>query len=549
MVGRARGTETLTEAATETATGAAAEAEAPRGSVLGGLRDRALGGIDALLTAPLEAAPRLVAPPSLRAGLRDLIGLDRRLIVPLSVLLGFFFFCFMRQTDFDWWWHLRVGMDIWQGRALPTTDSYSFTRAGQPFVVHEWLFEVLSYLGYRAFGYRGLVIGMALIVTATYISHYLLLRALGVGRVLAGVLLIWTLVLSFMAITVRPHLFSTLFLSLELWCLYLYQGGHRRAIWLLPPLTLLWVNLHGAWLMGLGLLALFIVGEWLNARTRGEPAHLRPALGALAASLAAALVNPTGPQLLLYPLGFIGGDSATMRYIQEWQPPNFRDAMGLAFGLSVMLLAILGLRRPRFDYTLALWALAFTYLGFSSQRHIPLYALVVIPIIAQQLPARWRGPEWPYRENALTVVVNWLLVAVVAGAMGGIVFSNPLAQIRSTPNLNGYPTASLAYLREHPGGNLLNDDGWGGYLITNLPSRPVFIDTRVDFYGLAFLEEYVTATKVRAGWREVLQRYDISLVLLPPDSQLIAVLRDDPGWRVVVDKAAPDTGEVLLERR
>lgn len=505
--------------------------------------------LNELTAQPTAVEERAVAPPSPRAGLRFLLGMDRRLLVPLSILLGFFFFCFLRQTDYDWWWHLRVGMDIWARGALPTTDNYSFTRAGQPFVVHEWLFEVLTYLGYRAFGYRGLVIGMALIVTATYTLHYLLLRAVGVGRVLAGALLAWTMVLSFMAITIRPHLFSALFLSVELWCLYLYRGGHRRAIWLLPPLTILWVNLHGAWIMGLGLLALFIVGEWLNARTRGERATLRPALGTLGASLLAALVNPTGPELLLYPLGFIGGESATMRYIQEWQPPNFRDAMGLAFALSLLLLATLGLRRPRFDYTLALWALAFGYLGFSAMRHIPLYALVVMPIIAQQLPARWRGKEWPYRENAMTAAVNWLLLGVVAGTMAWIVFSNPLAQIRSTPNLKGYPTESLAYLRDHPGGNLLNEDGWGGYLITNLPERPVFIDTRVDFYGREFLEEYITATKIRPGWREVLRRHDISLILLSPDSQLIAVLRDDPAWRVVVDKPAEEGGEVLLERR
>ena len=204
-----------------------------------------------------------------------------------------------------------------------------YTRAGQPFVVHEWLFELLTYLGYRALGYRGLIAGMVAIVMATYLLHYLLLRALGVGRALAGVLLSVTLVLSFMTITLRPHLFSTLFLSIELWCLYLYRAGHRWAVWALPPLLLLWVNLHGAWIMGLGTLVLFIVGEWLNGRARGEAVIVRPALGALGVSLVATLINPTGPSLLLYPLTFIGGGSATMRYIQEWQPPNFRDTMGL----------------------------------------------------------------------------------------------------------------------------------------------------------------------------------------------------------------------------
>ena len=80
--------------------------------------------------------------------------------MPLTILAAIFFFCFMRQTDYDWWWHLRVGQDIWQNKALPTVDTYSYTRAGQPFVVHEWLFELLTYLGYRAFSYRGLVVIM-----------------------------------------------------------------------------------------------------------------------------------------------------------------------------------------------------------------------------------------------------------------------------------------------------------------------------------------------------------------------------------------------------
>jgi hypothetical protein len=513
------------------------------------LLDSALGALDRLLTEQPVEEPRAVTLPAFRAGLRSFIGLDRRLIVPLSILSAIFFFCFMRQTDYDWWWHLRIGQDILRLGALPAVDTYSYTRDGQPFIVHEWLFEALIALAERAFAYRGLVVLMALLVTTTYVIHYLLLRALGVGRALAGLLVAWTLAMSFMGITMRPHLFSTLFLSIELWCLYLYRGGNRRAIWVLPPLMILWVNLHGAWILGVATLGLFIVGEWLNAYARGESANLKSAVVALLAAIAAALINPTGPKLLLYPFSFIGGESATMRYIQEWQPTNFREPMGLAFALSTILLIVLGLRRPRFDYTLALWAVSFTYLGFSAVRHVPLYALVVVPIIAQQLPARWRGPEWPYRENRFTAVANWLLVSIVVGTMAGIVFSNPLAQIGREPNLKGYPSESLAYLRDHPGGKLLNEDGFGGYLIANLPERQIFIDTRVDFYGRDFLEEYIAATRLKPGWRDVLTRYDISLILLAPDSPLITVLRDDPAWRVVIDGDRDGETAVLLERR
>lgn len=514
----------------------------------GALVDRALGALGQIVAqpGPEALATRAVVPPSPRAGLRPLALLDRRLIVPLCVFSVLFCFCFLRQTDPDWWWHLRGGQDIWEARAIPTVDPYSYTVAGQPWVVHEWLFEVLTFLGYRAVGYRGLALIMALVVLATYTLHYLLLRALGAGRVLAGALVTWTCLLTFMLITMRPHLFTYLFLSIELWCLYLYRSGRRRAVWILPLLMPLWINLHGGWIMGLGTLALFILGEWLNARTHGERAPLGPALGALALGTALVPLNPHGLALYLFPFGFIGAESATMKYIQEWQAPNFHDFLGLVFGLSVMTLVALGLRRPRFDYTLALWTLAFTYLGFSAMRHIPLYALVVMPVIVQQLPAAWRGAERPYRENLLTGLVNWGLVLLVVGVTARVMLGHPLAQLGREPNPATYPVEGLAYLREHPdGGNLLNEDGYGGYLIAQLgPARPVFIDTRVDLYGRDFLEEYITVAKVRPGWKDVLERYAIAQVLMPKDSTLVAVLREDPAWRVVLEGEE----EVLLER-
>ena len=269
-------------------------------------------------------------------------------------------------------------------------------------------------------------------------------------------------------------------------------------------------------------------------------------MGALALGTAAIAANPQFLRIYLFPLAFIAPDSATVQYIQEWQPPNFHDFFGYVFGLTVLLLVALGLRRLRFDYTLALWALAFTYLGFSSMRHLPLFALVVVPVITQQLPASWRGPEWPYRENPLSGVVNWILVVFVVGVIASVMLGNPLVQVRPEPNLTNYPVEGLAYLRAHPGGgNLLNYDAWGGYLIDQLyPTRPVFTDTRVDLYGREFVEEYITVARVRPGWRDVLRRYDVAQVLMPKDSQLVAALREDPAWRVVLE----GDEEVLLQR-
>ena len=51
----------------------------------------------------------------------------------------------LRLTDFDYFWHLKAGEYIVTQGALPHGDIFSFTQLGKPWVLHEWLFEVMLY--------------------------------------------------------------------------------------------------------------------------------------------------------------------------------------------------------------------------------------------------------------------------------------------------------------------------------------------------------------------------------------------------------------------
>ena len=150
------------------------------------------------------------------------------------------------------------------------------------------------------------------------------------------------------------------------------------------------------------------------------------------------------------------------------------------------------------------------------------------------------------RETALTGAINWAVTAAAVAALAVTLLGNPLAQTRREPNLTTYPAAGVAWLRAHPeAGRVLNDGRWGGYLIAALGgARPVFVDSRVDLYGRDFLDDYFAVVELRPGWREVLRRHDVALVLMPKESSLVVVLRDDPEWRVVLEGEE----ETLLER-
>src|SRR5947208_16475894 len=95
---------------------------------------------------------------------------------------------------------------------------------------------------------------------------------------------------------------------------------------------------------------------------------------------------------------------------------------------------------------------------------------------------------------------------------------------------HAYPAAALDTLRQDSG-ILLNEYDWGGYLIFNLPERPVFIDGRYVPYLGGVLADYRALVGLRPGWRDLLDKYKVSELLLRPDRPLAVALRED-GWRV-----------------
>jgi hypothetical protein len=110
------------------------------------------------------------------------------------------------------------------------------------------------------------------------------------------------------------------------------------------------------------------------------------------------------------------------------------------------------------------------------------------------------------------------------------------------PDERSYPAGALAALRDGSG-TLLNEYGWGGYLIHRVPERKVFIDGRFFPFQGAIFDDYRRAVELRPGWKDVLARYDVREVLIAPGRPLAVALREE-GWR---ERARDDTF-VLLAR-
>ncbi|GEM_PF-420208 len=342
--------------------------------------------------------------------------------VLLAVVVAALFACF-QLTEYDVCWHLRAGEWILANGRVPTADPFSHTVTGKAWIDFEWLSEILFWLLVDRGG-LDLLIAFKMAVTAlAFLLVALTCRRLEVpGWVTAGILL--TAVLAaherFFA---RPDLFSNLGAA---WTVFAYESlGRKTGRWrlalLLPAVQVLWVNLHGGFILGLLIGVAFLVGTLLNGLTRSRirdaevPPAASGALGwtalALAGSVLACLINPYGWRMAVYPFSEIPigpsgpGRSLFLESIAEWQSPfaswDVASPVMLAFYAWCLLwAAVLILRGGKADFRGVCLALGLSALAASARRHIVLDVLATAPFLARELwragvqsPVGWRTPQ------------------------------------------------------------------------------------------------------------------------------------------------------------
>ncbi len=278
----------------------------------------------------------------------------RRLVTTLT-FLAIFTMAVRVSIDTDTWWHLRAGQWIVEHRQILTTDPFSLTRQGQPWIYPGWLAQVGLYLTYAAFGFRGLIVLTALMVTLAFVFVW---RASPGPPLLKAFLFLLAAAASGVYWSARPQILSFALAGAFLWILERIRAGSRRGLIALPILMALWVNLHGGFAIGFLLLAVYLGGECLDAVLAGAlgqdawraswrarwPA-VRDLLLAGGASLLAAGANPAGYRMLAYPLKTVS-IGVLQEYIQEWQSPNFHHLETLPFLWLLLVTLVAPGRQP-----------------------------------------------------------------------------------------------------------------------------------------------------------------------------------------------------------
>jgi hypothetical protein len=325
------------------------------------------------------------------------------------------------------------------------------------------------------------------------------------------------------------------------------RRGEGRHLWWLVPLMVLWVNLHGGFLMGLVLIGLTMVGIPLDAWANGERLkstwpQLKTLSMVLVGCMLAVLLNPHGIWIYKFPFE-IFLSPIQQQTVNDWISPNFHQSEAVPLILLILLtIAALALSPKRPRPSDLVFFLATLYMTLKSQRHMAILALVAVPMMADYLQhwvtaisaGRMFSPVLSTSSNLGRKTTFYALIFLLplfafAWKLNNTVFSAP------TQLAIDAPVKAVEYLQQNQiTGNTLTDPNvWGGYLIWKMPSNPVYIDGRIDMYGDEFVKEYLNIVFGFIDWREPFQRYGVQVVIVSPKSALGTGLRSASDWQEV----------------
>ena len=447
-------------------------------------------------------------------------------------------------SDFDMWWHLRSGNEMWNLGKILLQDSFSYTRNGAPWVNAFWISDIGMYGIWKLGGFFALTIVVSLIAVGVMSIIYFQLE----GSIYLRALLL--LIATFAAgvnWSPRPQILSFILLAGLDYYLYYHHNIRRRPLWVMAPLFALWGNLHGGFIWGILVLIATISGDLADNLMTNQPVLKLQEVGNLTfwtlAGGLAVLINPNG--LAIWKLPFYQV-KVSLIAITEWLSPDFHNFFTHpALWLLFLLIIGIAFSKRQLSFADLFKGLGFTYMLFVAQRNMAPYAIIITPIIGRQLGSAvetfkgatlfqkiktlsflYQRPSNQVSEK-VTFLMNTILVSILAA------FFLISAYIASAPSQieAKVPAKAVRWIAaNHPNGPIFNSYNWGGYLTWELRDYPVYMDGRADLYGDQIINEWLDIANGRNKGISALNDRGIKLIFLEPNWPLIDKLPQN-GWK------------------
>ena len=474
-------------------------------------------------------------------------------LVFVLLLLMIFIMASRTPVDSDLWWHLRAGQaTINQGHPL-LIDIFSYTHAGENWINHSWLGQVILYWSYILGGYYGLGLLVAASVT---LGMWFIIRQMTGSIFLKAFISVLAAIVAAPVWMPRPQIFSFLLMSVTSFILFNFKWRKGDHLWVLIPIFILWSNIHGGYVLGFLLLFGMMAGEIINRVLLFHGDNEIPRKGLIKLALAtlgcilAVLINPNGFQTWLVPFNTVSVQ-ALQNFIPEWASADFHQLIQQPIlWMLFLLITSIGWSEKRLDGTDLVYLIGFGYMAMVARRNFGPFAIVAAPILSRHAALaltnwlsrfriknpgnrRFNQVNHDVPQYWVKKVINIALVGMIGlvAILKIYVVSNPIL-VESVVTAS-YPVEAVSWIKNNlPERNLFSSYNWGGYLIWTLPEYPVFIDGRTDLYGDKTINQWIQVVQADPGWNEVLDEWNVNTVLIERTWPINSVLAQS-GWKLV----------------
>jgi hypothetical protein len=478
----------------------------------------------------------------------------RRIEFWLKVSVGFFFwslvlvFLVSRVADWDLWGYLSFGRLFWHSSTFPYRDVFAYVPTLNLWVYHEWLTGVLFYPLYQTLGAAGLQTLKYVLGLSTMGLIYLVARDRGAHPLVSALFAAISLITVRQWYNpVRAQVFTFFFFSLFLYLLERARISNRWwSLYLLPVILIPWCNLHGGFLAGLGLIAIYLIGEFLARRP------FLPYLAAFCLSILATLVNPYGVEYWVYLAHAV---TMSRPHITEWLSlfqayragmTNIAPFISL-FGLIFIALFAMWQYRWR-DLTASLALAATLILGVKHIRHLPFFLIlagaylpVCLNVNVDYLKSRPILKRlWGSAGIKTGITVSLALLTVMNfysfSMKNPFTLEIPAKSKSLLMPLEHYPVDAVNFIKKQGlSGRILTLFIWGEYLIWELyPQCLIAYDGRYEtVYPPEINKYYADFQSGGSKWRQFLKKYPPNLILLNKGMKVVKLIHQDPQWREI----------------
>jgi hypothetical protein len=440
----------------------------------------------------------------------------------LAILLGIFSFAVVLAAhniaDGDLWGKLAIGAHVWKYGTVPAHDIFAFTPVLPAYIEHEWGAGTIFFGVLKFFGPPGLMI------LKIGLAFGAILAALAVGRKNGcawETLLVWAIPASACVLlgyipVLRSHAFTYCFFAVTLLGLEAIRAGKKWPVFALPPMLLVWSNVHGGFAAGLGTIGVYTVFALATRR------HFKLMLLVALICAAATLVNIYGLKFWAY---LVPALLNPRPQIAEWQPlPIFENDVFLSFRILFVLVVILlvagwqGVERKNWPglVMLAITAL----LAWRSRRHAPFFGVAALAFAGPFLEAAFTGFKARWAARWRTAFRPALATLMLYGALAIFVAAIylPKASLAVLAPVGHDPVREVDILsRAQAEGNLATPFGWGCYCSWRLyPRIKISMDGRYETTYPESTFELNSAFYEKRGpdWDRLIRDYPVDYVIL-----------------------------------